>query len=124
MTDIDYADLRAKAAAARQGPWSKYETIQADTFVITGDRGLLREDVIAGPTYKRANADYIAAVSPEVVVALLDRLEASGRLIRDFTDPDDCWFDHNGGCQAHGYLSLEPGELRPHAEAKRDWIGA
>lgn len=39
-------------------------------------------------------------------------------LIRDLTDPDDCWFDHHGGCQAHGYLSLEPGEKCPHAEAK------
>ncbi|WP_280466781.1 hypothetical protein [Nocardia cyriacigeorgica] len=41
------------------------------------------------------------------------------RLVRDFTDPDECSFDHHGGCQAHGYLSLEPGELCPHAEAKQ-----
>lgn len=41
------------------------------------------------------------------------------QLLRDFTDPDECWFDHHGGCQAHGYLSLEPGELCPHAEAKQ-----
>ncbi|MGI5247600.1 hypothetical protein [Dactylosporangium sp. CA-139066] len=40
------------------------------------------------------------------------------RLIRDLLDSDDCWFDHHGGCQAHGYLSLEPGEQCPHAEAK------
>lgn len=39
-------------------------------------------------------------------------------LLRDLIDPDDCWFDHNGGCQAHGYLRLEPGELCPHADAK------
>lgn len=39
-------------------------------------------------------------------------------LLRDMVDPDDCWFDHHGGCQAHGYLSLEPGELCPQAEAK------
>lgn len=39
-------------------------------------------------------------------------------LIRDFVDDEDCWFDHHGGCQAHGYLSLKPGELCPHAEAK------
>lgn len=25
---------------------------------------------------------------------------------------------HHGGCQAHGYLSLQPGELCPHQEAK------
>lgn len=39
-------------------------------------------------------------------------------LLRDMTDPDPCWFDHHGGCQAHGYLSLEPGEKCPHFEAK------
>ncbi len=33
-------------------------------------------------------------------------------------DEDPCEFDHHGGCQAHGYLSLEPGEKCPHAEAK------
>ena len=38
-------------------------------------------------------------------------------LINDLTDPDDCWFDHHGGCQAHGILGLEPGEKCPHAEA-------
>jgi hypothetical protein len=40
------------------------------------------------------------------------------RLVRDLLDSDECWFDHHGGCQAHGYLSLEPGELCPHAETK------
>jgi hypothetical protein len=40
-------------------------------------------------------------------------------LLRSLTDPDDCSFDHHGGCQAHGFLSLEPGELCPHAEAKQ-----
>lgn len=39
-------------------------------------------------------------------------------LIRDLVDSDPCWFDHHGGCQAHGYLSLEPGQQCPHAEAK------
>lgn len=39
-------------------------------------------------------------------------------LLRSLVDEDDCWFDHHGGCQAHGYLSLEPGEKCPQAEAK------
>lgn len=41
------------------------------------------------------------------------------QLLADLVDPDDCWFDHHGGCQAHGYLDLEPGLLCPHEEAKR-----
>lgn len=59
---------------------------------------------------------------PDPLRAELDRLrEQRGgllRLIRDLLDSDDCWFDHHGGCQAHGYLSLGPGEQCPHAEAK------
>lgn len=39
-------------------------------------------------------------------------------LIFELVDRDDCWFDHHGGCQAHGFLSLEPGETCPHADAK------
>lgn len=46
------------------------------------------------------------------------RAEAALGLLADLTDPDDCWFDHHGGCQAHGFLSLEPGEQCPHAQAK------
>lgn len=39
-------------------------------------------------------------------------------LIGDLADPDPCWFDHHGGCQAHGYLSLKTGERCPHAVAQ------
>lgn len=41
------------------------------------------------------------------------------QLVDDLTDDGTCWFDHHGGCQEHGYLSLEPGETCPHAEAKQ-----
>jgi hypothetical protein len=44
-------------------------------------------------------------------------------LLADLTDPDECSFDHHGGCQAHGYLSLEPGEKCPQREAK-EWAAA
>jgi hypothetical protein len=43
---------------------------------------------------------------------LLDLIERFG------IDPAPCGFDLNGGCQAHGYLSLEPGEKCPQREAK------
>jgi len=51
---------------------------------------------------------------------LKEVLEAAARLIRELTDPEDCQFDHHGGCQAHGYLSLGPGEVCPQLEAK-EW---
>lgn len=75
--------------------------------------------------YREVDADILAMRDAEAGLrALIAEHDVAKRLIRDFTDPDDCWFDHSGGCQAHGYLSLEPGELCPHAEAKRDWIDA
>lgn len=42
-------------------------------------------------------------------------------LVSDLTDPDGCSYDHHGGCQAHGYLSLQPGEMCPQLEAKA-WV--
>lgn len=39
-------------------------------------------------------------------------------LLDSLVDGDDCWFDHNGGCQAHGYLTLEQGEICPQKELK------
>jgi hypothetical protein len=60
-----------------------------------------------GPV-KAAQAEVEAAVYP---------------LIRDLIDPEECWFDHHGGCQAHGYISLQPGEICPQAAAKA-WIDA
>ncbi|BAD58844.1 hypothetical protein [Nocardia farcinica] len=71
--------------------------------------------------------DWIANAShpqPDEQRAMAHELVQLRQLVRDLTDPDECWFDHHGGCQAHGYLSLEPGELCPHAEAKQliaDW---
>lgn len=48
-------------------------------------------------------------------------------LLRSLVDDGECRFDHHGGCQEHGYLSLEPGETCPQADLKaiiRDADGA
>lgn len=50
-----------------------------------------------------------------------DLLESAHNIMRDLIDPEDCSFDHHGGCQAHGYLGLVPGELCPQQEAK-NWL--
>lgn len=39
-------------------------------------------------------------------------------LLAALVDDEECSFDHHGGCQAHGYLSLQPGEICPQHEAK------
>lgn len=40
-------------------------------------------------------------------------------LLEALLDTDDCWFDHHGGCQAHGYISLRNGQECPQHELKR-----
>jgi hypothetical protein len=50
--------------------------------------------------------------------AVRPEIERLLTLIRDLADGEPCWFDHHGGCQAHGYLSLEPGERCPQGEAQ------
>jgi hypothetical protein len=47
-------------------------------------------------------------------------LASATSLIADLTDSEECSFDHHGGCQAHGYLSLQPGETCPQHDAK-EW---
>lgn len=37
-------------------------------------------------------------------------------IIVDLTDPDPCWYDHHGHCQAHGWTATDP--ACPHARAK------
>lgn len=36
-------------------------------------------------------------------------------LIDQMRDPDPCWYDHHGYCQAHGWMYTEP--RCPHARA-------
>ncbi len=84
---------------------------QADRLGIEHD-GVPLEGVVV----RIANAALSRAAAPEEV-------EKVRQMVCDLIDPDDCWFDHHGGCQAHGYLTLNPGELCPHMEAKQ-WLGA
>ena len=77
---------------------------------------------------KRVEDNHVGWSEPEDVQAslddvapLLEAVEAAYPIIRDMVDPDECWFDHGGGCQAHGYLSLEPGENCPQYDAKK-WL--
>jgi hypothetical protein len=61
---------------------------------------------------------------PAIVKEALQGLAGAGmvvvsaELLDSLSDSDECWFDHHGGCQAHGYLSLEPGERCPQAEVR------
>lgn len=52
-----------------------------------------------------ALAQYQRATGEHQCVALdaKQRAERAEAILRDLVDPDPCYFDHNGYCQAHGY---------------------
>ena len=64
----------------------------------------------------------ISIADLEGVKALMDEAAAHIKRLTDLlellTDPGDCWFDHHGGCQEHGYLGLQPGEVCPVRQAQ------
>ena len=82
---IDTKNLRMLAEAATPGPWMRLfgERTVYDRME-DGCRGIaiVRSDY-SPPTQKEAaNIDYIAACSPDVLLALLDALERKDRVIR------------------------------------------
>jgi len=78
MTDIDLDAIRARAEAATAGPWRRYETMQADTYVLDR-RGLLGGGIICGATYERDNAEFIAHARADVpvLIAEVERLRTA-----------------------------------------------
>ena len=46
------------------------------------------------------------------------RLIVSRELLESLVEDSDCRFDHHGGCQEHGYLSLGWGEKCPQFELR------
>jgi hypothetical protein len=69
--------------------------------------------------------EHACTCPPRPAAADEDRLQASQvaealELLDAHTWPIDeipCRFDHHGGCQEHGFLSLEPGEKCPTLRA-------
>ena len=66
-----------------------------------------------GPSWK-VMAQALADAGLLVTDELID-------LIASLTEASACWFDHHGGCQEHGYLGLEPGDVCPMRQAQ-DWL--
>jgi len=98
---IDTKNLRVLAEAATPGPWTIYTDEVISPIVaamelsklahgsvftpvlpmVVGSNGLVTAVTGCGPT-SVANADFIAACSPDVLLALLDALERKDRLLR------------------------------------------
>ncbi|HEB8145145.1 TPA: ead/Ea22-like family protein [Salmonella enterica subsp. enterica serovar Give] len=80
--DIDKQALREVAERATKGPWTLFSDIDTKTFSIHTPRDKRCENVIKWSGFDcqpnaEANAEFIAAFNPKVVLALLDELEAA-----------------------------------------------
>jgi hypothetical protein len=51
-----------------------------------------------------------------LVVDALNQAEPLTALVRDLYDDGECWYDHHGYCQGHGWTKTDP--TCPHARAK------
>ena len=68
------------------------------------------------------NCDYLNSRQPEAPVSSevpIPAVEELVSVLGDIVDETPCRFDHHGGCQEHGYLSLENGEECPQGRAQR-----
>ena len=107
----DLAAIEAALKAATPGPWQVHESIMADTFVY-GPRGILRDDIIAGPTYNRENAHLIVLLRNsaaelvervKVAEAAVVSAKADGWDERDRAQPQYLGPDHGHykGCMGY-----------------------
>ena len=115
--------IQRRADAATPGPWiSERHDLTLYVANTTGELDPINLGYVGNRPER--NAEFIAHARTDVpdLLALVReqaaKLEAATQLIADLADPGVCEFDHHGGCQAHGYLSLEPGETCPQYDAK------
>jgi hypothetical protein len=66
----------------------------------------------------KANQGVHAVVGTTPASELRTQLATAMTLLRALEDGEPCWFDHHGGCQAHGFLGLQPGEKCPNGAAR------
>ncbi len=126
LTPEYLAYLREVADGAIPGPWDYMTNRVGDSPLIVtiytddpDDPTLIKPLIcFESSTENLPDAQFIAAART-AVPELLDEIERLRRLLAELTDPDPCWFDHNGGCQAHGYLTLRPGETCPQYDAQQ-----
>ena len=63
-----------------------------------------------------------AKTAASTLTEAADEIERLRKLVDDFTDPGDCWFESFPGyrdwCEAHQWETTEDGRTCPHARAK------
>ncbi len=108
MRRPNIAAIRRRLEAATPGVWKTGDrfgtgTLGSHVAVISGGLPPLELDPYRNG---RNDAAFIAHAHQDVAV-LLAELETALAIIDALADPDPCWYDHGGGCQAHGQGSDE-----------------
>lgn len=102
-----YVDLAMPAwsanAPSQPGNWSAEGQVRAVLAAVLTEAGTGM--AVQRGLYRSAEEDVTE------LTACLQRAEAA---LRDLVDPDPCYFDHHGYCQAHSWL--QSGRC-PHARA-------
>jgi len=109
VTDQDLAEYERLLNAASPNPWRPWAKNHTPAEIVDPD------DISIGRIWTGPDADFIIAAR-NIGPALVDEVKQLRGLVRDFLDPDPCWFDHHGYCQAHGWMDTDP--ACPHARAR------
>lgn len=115
---LDLAPIKARTEAATDAPWHPVDLRhqrggQIRIFPKRG--GWIIANVLAKGDNPDADAEFVAHAR-EDIPALIAEVESLRAILADLVDPDSCWFDHHGYCQAHTWLT--EGEC-PHSRAKK-----
>ena len=83
-------EIEARANAATEGPWRKFQTAQTATTYVVGPRGFLAGGLIIGETYERDNAEFIAHARTDVpwLIEQVRKRDAALRAVMDLHAPD------------------------------------
>jgi hypothetical protein len=119
------AAIRARHEAMTHPDWRDVTTVGV-LLTALDQAGAEAADLREALTERRTAARKLAEHADEVTAerdaalaeagALRDKLVAVTGLLADLTDPGECWYDHHGYCQEHGWFDTDP--RCPHARAK------
>lgn len=101
-------------------PWNELKSEEAKAFrvwTLAVSRGLAihRDEMEVKGMVPASEVKHRISEEVKAKDAEIERLK---NLLECFLDGDPCSFDHKGGCQAHGFIFLQPGDTCPQAEAK------
>lgn len=113
-------EAKALREGANDGPWDR-TTSTSREWALVHEAGDELPDAHYIGRFRDDDDAALAAAAPDLAYTVdqqAAQIAQLRRLLDGFVHPDDpCWFDHHGGCQAHGFLNLKPGEVCPAAEA-------